>query len=222
MILLIAFGRPTYTSLLIAVFPLIIGWSINIITYGVLRKKKVLATQGPYAFVRNPFYIGIFIADFGMCISANPLDITVAVITTVYFILQSLSYRSQILREEKDLSGLFGDEYSQYCRRTPRLIPSIRAGLKHGGFSLNWSLETTLHNRVLSRAFGVLLWFTFMVTAYIITPEDGSIIEGEIAIHNLFADEVFMSALVAASSVYTMFKVVENVHREEEKRVTTS
>jgi len=222
MILLVAFGHPTHTSLFIATFPLLLGWSLNIISYGILQKKKRLITHGPYAFVRNPFYVGIFIADAGMCIAANPLDTTVAVITLAYFIIQSITYTRQIVREERELSRLFGEEYRLYCERTPRLIPSLSAGIRFGGFNFGWSFETALHNRVFSRAFGVLLWFVLLLTAYRITPPGGSLVGGEIDFRLLFADELLTSLLVGAFCVHIMFKVIEDAHKEEEKRVASS
>lgn len=222
MILLVAFGHPTYTSLFLAAFPILFGWLLNIITYGVLRKKKNLITHGPYAFVRNPFYIGTFVSDAGMCIAANPLNITIALITVAYFSIQFFTYGKQMLSEEKELSRLFGEEYRLYCERTPRLIPSLLAGIRFGGLHLGWSFDTALHNRVFSRAFGVLLWFTFMLTAYTITPAGSPIVGGDVNFRRLLADGLLSSVVVGAFCVHTMFKVLENAHREEEKRVASS
>jgi succinate dehydrogenase hydrophobic anchor subunit len=218
MLVLIAIARPTVVSLLVSAAVMFVGWFINIVTYGILQKKQKLITSGPYAFVRNPFYVGTFFADVGMSIAANPFDLIVLLICVLYFFLQVVFYGLQIKREERDLLALFGEEYSAYCRRVPRIVPSIRSGLRNGGFHFEWSFDVALFNRVFSRATGAYLWLCFIWGVFLVSPKGGCFLSGSLQFNRLLSDRLFLPIFVAAVCVYGMFKVVEDVHKNEEKR----
>jgi protein-S-isoprenylcysteine O-methyltransferase Ste14 len=84
------------------------------------RKEETLVTSGPYQYVRNPIYLGAFTFIVALAlVAANWLIIlpALAVITVFY---------RQIEKEETMLTGRFGDEYREYVKRTPRLIPKFR------------------------------------------------------------------------------------------------
>ena len=85
-----------------------------------LKKEHVLVTNGPYRYVRNPIYLGAFVFIIALAlVAANWLLLLPAlpIITIIY---------AQIGREELMLIDRFGDEYREYMRRTPRLIPQFR------------------------------------------------------------------------------------------------
>lgn len=83
------------------------------------KKQGELVTRGPYAYVRNPIYLGSFVFIIAMALLASNwllLLPALVLITIVY---------AQIANEEDMLVDKFGDEYRQYMRRTPRLFPRI-------------------------------------------------------------------------------------------------
>lgn len=81
---------------------------------------RKLVVRGPYAFVRNPMYIGAFIALAGAAIyfwSWPMLGYTFAfAIATHLFV---------VAYEEPTLRRLFGPEHDQYCSRTRRWLPRL-------------------------------------------------------------------------------------------------
>jgi len=81
------------------------------------RKEEHLVTSGPYHYVRNPIYLGAFTLIIALAfLAANWLLLLPALF------LVTLIYR-QIDGEEAMLKEKFGDEYLEYAKRTPRIIP---------------------------------------------------------------------------------------------------
>jgi protein-S-isoprenylcysteine O-methyltransferase Ste14 len=81
---------------------------------------RKLITNGLYAFVRNPMYSGTFLIGAGV----------VAMIFKWWLLIVFLAvflaiYLPQVRLEEKILSERFGEEYKEYCRRTPRFFPHL-------------------------------------------------------------------------------------------------
>jgi protein-S-isoprenylcysteine O-methyltransferase Ste14 len=84
-----------------------------------MRKEPFLVTTGPYGVVRHPIYLGAFIFLAALALlAANLLIIlpTIALLTLLY---------AQLPEEERMLIERFGDEYRNYMKRTPRLIPGL-------------------------------------------------------------------------------------------------
>lgn len=84
------------------------------------RKEDALVTSGPYSYVRNPIYLGAFVFIIALSlVAANWLLLlpAIALITLIY---------RQIGKEEAMLLDRFGDEYREYMKRTPRIIPKFR------------------------------------------------------------------------------------------------
>ena len=84
------------------------------------RNGQALIQGGPYTLVRNPMYLGIFLIGLG--IVAVLFKLWALCIFLLFFILR---YVLLIFQEERKLLFLFPHEYRQYCRKTPRLIPSL-------------------------------------------------------------------------------------------------
>lgn len=85
---------------------------------------KELCTWGPFAYVRNPLYLGNFAIYTGMILFAGgPWIITILIIS---LILIPTQYGLIISLEEETLSKLFESEYEEYCSNVPRLIPNLK------------------------------------------------------------------------------------------------
>jgi len=83
-------------------------------------KARRLITEGPYSVVRNPLYLFSFLGATGVGFAAESLLIT-AVIVAAFL----LYYPLVVNEEEERLSGLYGEEFAEYVRRTPRFIPNL-------------------------------------------------------------------------------------------------
>ena len=77
-----------------------------------------LITHGPYAVVRNPIYasLALMIVSLGMTF-ATPLRVAIAL---ALYITGSLM---RIRAEEELMRATFGDQWEEYRRRVPALIP---------------------------------------------------------------------------------------------------
>jgi len=74
-----------------------------------------LVTDGLYAFVRNPMYVGFgfMLAGLGFAFAS---DWTLVLMIPAAVVL----HRGVVLREERYLEAKFGDPYRQYMTRVPR------------------------------------------------------------------------------------------------------
>jgi len=108
----------------------ITGQVIRIITLGFTKKKTSgrgrvikafsLNTDGLYSFTRNPLYLGNLFITIGLTIIYNSLFCYVVVIS--FWVFQ---YWHIIIAEEDFLKKKFGQLYSNYSLKVPRLFPKI-------------------------------------------------------------------------------------------------
>lgn len=110
---------------------LIRGWSA-----GTIEKGVALATTGPYAFTRNPLYLGSFTIGAGLALSGGHWIWPVAFI--VFF---GTVYVRTINREAEQLRGLFGSRYAEYARQVPAFVPRLipYRGEDGDGSGFRWS-----------------------------------------------------------------------------------
>lgn len=98
------------------------------------RKDSALQTEGPYSITRNPLYFGSLCFGLSAACFLNSLSLA-GTLMAVWFIYA----RRVIKAEEHFLEGKFGEAFQEYCRRTPRLIPS--PSLYRSSDSLNVKLK---------------------------------------------------------------------------------
>lgn len=84
------------------------------------RKNSDLIVDGPFSIVRNPLYVGSFIAVAGIGLQSTSLIILCLLI--MGFIAY---YPFVVLREEAFLTQRFGEAYTRYKKATPRIIPKF-------------------------------------------------------------------------------------------------
>jgi protein-S-isoprenylcysteine O-methyltransferase Ste14 len=92
-------------------------WSQTYLRYRI-RCEHTLATGGPYAWMRNPVYIGNLLMFAGLCLMCR-LPWAIPIICG----LGALVYHLSVQFEESRLTKRFGESYLEYCRKTPRWIP---------------------------------------------------------------------------------------------------
>lgn len=80
-----------------------------------------LVESGPYNLVRNPMYLGILLIGLGVILVL--FNFWTGFIFAAVFIAR---YLLLIFQEEQKLSSFFGDSFSEYCKKTPRIIPSLK------------------------------------------------------------------------------------------------
>ncbi len=116
------FANPGWIWIGLGGVLLIIGLAIRAAAAGHIRKNRELATSGPYAYTRNPLYLGsLFIAAGFVIASRNPW---IALAALLMFVL---IYLPVIKAEESYLRETF-PAYSDYAAQVPRLLPRLTAG----------------------------------------------------------------------------------------------
>jgi protein-S-isoprenylcysteine O-methyltransferase Ste14 len=90
----------------------------SVVHAGAMKAGQVMAA-GPYRFVRNPLYLGSWILSLGIAFLMPPSG------AVVFIVLEGVFYFRLILGEEAFLAAQQGDAYLEYCRRVPRLMPSL-------------------------------------------------------------------------------------------------
>jgi protein-S-isoprenylcysteine O-methyltransferase Ste14 len=90
-------------------------WSIAL----ELQEDHKLITSGPYSRVRHPMYLGIFVYTAGLILIASDLLVFIFFAFSIW-----VNYR-RIPSEEKMMIAQFGDEYSEYMKRSGRLFPQF-------------------------------------------------------------------------------------------------
>lgn len=102
----------------------LVGWSVQVqyvLGQGTPAPKvatQKLVTQGPYAYSRNPMTLGAMLLYLGIGFWIGS-GVVVILTLVVFSILLTFIY----FHETNELAERFGDEYLEYNRRTPFLIP---------------------------------------------------------------------------------------------------
>jgi len=89
------------------------------------QESQALIQGGPYQIVRNPMYLGIFLIGLGVVLAIFKL--WAAVVFILVFIIR---YILLIYKEEKKLLAIFPGAYLDYCKKIPRIFPSLSSMIK--------------------------------------------------------------------------------------------
>lgn len=93
---------------------------------GATRTRRVgapqLVTNGPYAYVRNPLYIGNMMLYSGAGIISNFWLPWLLVFIWIFFGIQ---YHLIVKLEEEKLQELFGTPYLEYQKKVSRFFPRL-------------------------------------------------------------------------------------------------
>ena len=122
-VLLAAFAllsHPSIRSMLIGLPISIAGLALRAWASGHLAKNQRLASSGPYAYVRNPLYLGTLLAAFGIVLASESAGLA-AIFTSAFVFV----YLPAIELEEQHLRQIF-PEYTEYAARVNRLLPTHR------------------------------------------------------------------------------------------------
>jgi protein-S-isoprenylcysteine O-methyltransferase Ste14 len=142
-------ARPTWRYLGFGAILIVPGLLIRALASGHVRKNETLATSGPYAYTRNPLYLGSLLMGVGFAVAARSWWVGVVLVAMFFAI-----YLPVIRGEETFLRGKFPG-FEEYARRVPRMLPRIvplRSGGGDGSFSLDLYFKHREYNALIGCA----------------------------------------------------------------------
>ena len=153
-------AKPTWICLAIGTVLAAMGIFVRAVASGHVDKNRVLTMSGPYAYVRNPLYLGSIIIGVGFAVAARDLWVVIAIL-----LLFLVIYLPVIRSEEAFLRSRF-PEYATYAQRVPSLLPrTLLFRQISNGFSRELYLRHREYNSLLGAAAVVaalvvkILWF---------------------------------------------------------------
>ena len=151
-------ARPTWFSMALGAMVIVPGILIRTLASGHVRKNETLATSGPYAYTRNPLYLGSLLIGLGFAVAARSWWVGI-----VLFVMFFAIYLPVIRDEEAFLRKTFA-EFDEYARRVPRMLPRLTPGSGNEEASAGFSLELYLKHR----EYNALLGAVGMMSALIV------------------------------------------------------
>jgi protein-S-isoprenylcysteine O-methyltransferase Ste14 len=121
-LLLVIFAKPEIPGILIGMVLVFLGEGIRIWAAGHLQKNEVLTVTGPYAYVKNPLYIGSIFITTGFCIMADNIYLLAAAF--FMFCFHYIPYKKKM--EGDRLKRHFGNQYEDYDEKVPEYLPRMK------------------------------------------------------------------------------------------------
>jgi len=113
-----------------------VGYS-GVTTRGDTVTAPALVTAGPYAYVRNPLYVGNFVTAAGFALAftgRNSAAVRAALVGGSLAAMAGI-YGVIVPHEERYLRETFGPAFDDYAARVPRVIPALEpSDPQHGSY----------------------------------------------------------------------------------------
>jgi len=128
---MLVFAEPTISSILIGLMIVLTGeairfWGVSIAGSETRTTGTVggtyLITSGPFAYVRNPLYVGNMLLYAGVGVMSMALFPWLLIVAVGWFYLQ---YYLIVTKEEEYLAVRFGPAYDHYRKHVGRFIPRV-------------------------------------------------------------------------------------------------
>jgi hypothetical protein len=153
-ILYIALAAPTIAFIAVGAAVAAVGFFVRAAAAGHLRKLETLTTSGPYAWTRNPLYLGSSLLAMGFAVAGGSL--WSALVIVVYFLI---FYPAVMKKEEGELHTRYGNAFDEYATRVPLFWPrppshSDSDGSRQSDSRFSW--DQYRRNREYQAAIGVL------------------------------------------------------------------
>lgn len=147
-------SRPTKSSIAVGSSVALAGVAIRALGSGNVEKNEVLTVTGPYAYTRNPLYLGSIILAFGFLIAARNWWLALIALVILVAI-----YIPVIRAEEAFLRARF-PEFSDYASHVPRLLPRFRA---YQNQTNSFKLHLYRQHREYNAALGTALMIAILI-----------------------------------------------------------
>lgn len=140
-------AHPSWGSIVGGTLVAVPGVLLRALASGHVKKNQELTTTGPYAYTRNPLYLGSLIMALGFALAARSVWV-LALIVIMFFLI----YLPVIRSEEAFLRATFPN-FEEYSRCVPRLLPRPQTRSRLSSeFSSELYLQHREYNAVLGSA----------------------------------------------------------------------
>ena len=136
-----SFSTATVSLLVLAIIFASTGaflrtWGTAFLGAGVVQSGSMhgdaIHADGPFCHSRNPLYLGTFLHALALALLMSPYGALFTIVVISIFQLRL------ILAEEPFLAARFGQPYLDYCKRVPRLLPSLAPRIAASGAHPRW------------------------------------------------------------------------------------
>ena len=130
MVIMLILATPTVLSLIMGGMIVFAGQALRVWASGHLVRNEEVTTSGPYAYLRDPLYLGRLLLLVGFCVAAWGYNwiILILGLGVFFFNYMPRKYRKEMARLEK----IFGEDYRDYASSVRGLLP--RATVSRGEF----------------------------------------------------------------------------------------
>jgi protein-S-isoprenylcysteine O-methyltransferase Ste14 len=145
------FSHPGARSMVYGLPVSLMGLALRAWAAGHLAKNQALAAGGPYAYTRNPLYLGTLLVAAGLAIASRSIGLG-ALFAAVFVCI----YLPVIQLEEQHLRSLFPG-YAAYAARVPALFPRMTPAGDRRAFQWQLYVKNREYQAALGFLAGVLL-----------------------------------------------------------------
>ena len=145
------FAHPSWTWIAAGSAFVVAGIAVRAAASGHIRKNRELTITGPYAYTRNPLYLGSVLIAIGFAMAARNWWIAVAAVAMFAAI-----YWPVIRDEEKYLRSTFPG-YNDYAASVPRFVPRLYAYRTDAASGSGYSVDLYMRHREYNSVLGSLL-----------------------------------------------------------------
>lgn len=155
-------ARPTWRFIVLGTIVILPGLVIRAFASGHVRKNEVLTTSGPYAYTRNPLYLGSLLIGLGFAVAARSWWVGIALVVMFFAI-----YLPVIRDEEAFLRDKF-PEFEEYARHVPRMFPRITPYSQAAETAAEFSLDLYLKHREYNALLGALAMIAALIAKMVL------------------------------------------------------
>ena len=154
-------ARPTPRSVLLGAIVGAVGLWIRACAAGYLHKQEVLTVGGPYAYTRNPLYLGSAFLALGAAVATRSW-ISAGLLLAYFGVVYSVVMR----REEGELLGRHGEAFRSYAAEVPLFFPRLAPANLPGRNAGKFSLAQYKRNHEYQAALGYLLLLLVLIAIW--------------------------------------------------------
>jgi protein-S-isoprenylcysteine O-methyltransferase Ste14 len=162
----LAFAQPTWRTLAWSLLLVVPGVWLRGYAAGYVKKNAELTVTGPYAFTRNPLYLGSIGIAFGFAVAAGGFSATRWWLVVLLVGMFLAIYVPTILSEEGFLRGTF-PEFEAYAAKVPRLLPRLTPA-RFGAVAGRFSRERYLHHREYNAGMGAAAIYAVLIARMLV------------------------------------------------------